>query len=173
MDLKLLIRNIPDHPKPGINFKDITPLFLNPDAVQQACADMTAPFIGDSIDFVIGIESRGFLFGVQVAYNLKAGFIPIRKPGKLPGDTIKADYSLEYGTDSLEMHTGQFKQGANILIVDDLLATGGTVSAAAELVKREGGNLIGFSFLIELSFLNGRGKLEEKKVTSLISYDEE
>jgi len=172
-DFKSLIRNIPDYPKPGINFKDITPLLLNSGFMQKACEKMADPFSADSIDFVVGIEARGFLFGLPVSLILKAGFIPVRKSGKLPGETIREEYSLEYGTDVLEMHRGQLKTGSKVLIVDDLLASGGTVSATLKLAEKEGGKVIGFSFLIELSFLKGREKLEGKKIFSLITYEGE
>ncbi len=165
-----MIRNIPDYPKPGINFKDITPLLLDPGFTQKACERMAEPFSADSIDYVVGVEARGFLFGLPVSLILKAGFIPVRKPGKLPGETISEEYSLEYGTDALEMHKGQLKKGSKVLIVDDLLASGGTGSAALKLAEKEGGKVIGFSFLIELSFLKGREKLEGRKFFSLITY---
>jgi adenine phosphoribosyltransferase len=173
MEYEKAIRNIPDYPKPGINFKDITPLLLDHELLRNALGEMTRPFISDSIDFVVGIESRGFLFGPPIAQNLQAGFIPVRKPGKLPGEKLREEYTLEYGTDALEMHSGQLKSGSKVLIVDDLLATGGTTSATLKLVERGGGEVVGFSFLIELSFLKGRSKLEGKKVFSLITYDGE
>lgn len=173
MNLSDYIRNIPDYPKPGIQFKDITPLLLVPEALDSAIRQMAVPFQSDPPDFVVGAEARGFLFGPGVALRLHAGFIPVRKPGKLPGETLRAEYSLEYGSDALEMHTNQIKPGSRVLVLDDLLATGGTIAAAAELIAKAGGEVIGFSFLIELAFLNGRKKLGSKKVTSVIKFDSE
>ncbi len=173
MNLKEEIRNIPDYPKPGIMFRDITPLLLNPKAFAFAIKEMSSPFQNAGINYVAGAEARGFIFGAPIAQALGIGFIPIRKPNKLPGDTIKYKYDLEYGTDALEIHTGQFSKGSKILLVDDLLATGGTIEAASRLIAQEGGIVAGFSFLIELSFLQGRKKLADNTVHSLLFYDSE
>ena len=169
-DLKQLIRDVPNFPKDGIIFKDITPLLLNPKGLTLSIERLAEPFVGKSITAVAGMESRGFIFGVPVAQALGVGFIPIRKPGKLPSKTIKETYALEYGTDSLEMHADAVKSGDRILIVDDLLATGGTAKAASALVRQLGADVIGIAFVIELTFLEGRAKLGDLPVHSLISY---
>jgi adenine phosphoribosyltransferase len=169
-ELKSIIRDIPDFPKKGIIFKDITTL-LAKGALFQSAIDMIAEqYRGKDITKVVAIESRGFIFGAPVAYKLGAGLVPIRKKGKLPYKTISAAYSLEYGTDTLEMHEDALKPGERVLIIDDLLATGGTMGAVVELVKKGGGKIAGLSFLIELSFLNGRSKLKDFEVSSLIKY---
>lgn len=155
-----LIRNIPDFPKKGILFKDITPLLANHEALGKTTKALAAPFVAENIDFVVGLESRGFLFGTNLAQELGAGFVPVRKPGKLPSKTVKVAYELEYGTDSLEMHADAMFPGARVLIHDDVIATGGTAEAAARLVEIVGGTVVGFSFILELSFLNGRSKLK-------------
>jgi len=170
MDLREYIRDVPDFPKEGIIFKDITTLISNGDAFKYAVDKMIEPFKEESIDRIIGIESRGFLFGGAMAYILGTGVNIARKPGKLPWKTIREEYSLEYGTNALEIHMDAVKEGEKILIVDDLLATGGTALAVAKLVERLGGSVVGFSFLIELTFLNGRKKLEGYKVHSVIEY---
>ncbi|MCC5925284.1 MAG: adenine phosphoribosyltransferase [Bacteroidetes bacterium] len=157
--LEANIRTIPDFPKKGIQFKDITPLLGNPEAVYHTTRLLVKPFIQQSVDYVIGLESRGFLFGPRLAMDLHAGFIPVRKPNRLPYKTVRSEYELEYGTDAVEMHADAFKSGANVIIHDDLIATGGTAGAAADLVKQLGGNVIGFSFIIELCFLHGVEKL--------------
>jgi adenine phosphoribosyltransferase len=159
MDLTTLIRDIPDWPKPGINFKDITPLLLDPAGLAMAVELMANPFRGQGIELVAGAESRGFIFGTAIAQALSAGFIPIRKPNKLPYDTHEIEYDLEYGTDSLEIHTDAVAKGQKVLLVDDLLATGGTMKACCDLINKLGGEIAGLTVLIELDFLNGRQKL--------------
>lgn len=156
------IRDIKDYPKEGIVFKDITPLLQNGKALQIATAALTAPYSDQKIDLVVGLESRGFLFGPSIAQNLNAGFIPVRKPNKLPSDKISATYELEYGKDTVEMHSDAIKPGDRVLIHDDLIATGGTAAAATQLVHQLGGTVAGYSFLIDLSFLNGRKKLNNQ-----------
>ena len=168
--LKTKIRHIPDFPKPGILFYDITTLLNDPQGFGEMIGALAAPFVSKNIDHVVGIESRGFILGAAVANHLKAGFVPIRKPGKLPSKTHREDYALEYGTDGLEIHTDACREGQRILIVDDVLATGGTARAAAGLVKRVGGQLVGLSFLIELNFLKGREKLAGETVHSVLQY---
>lgn len=168
--LKQNIRNIPDFPKDGIQFKDITPLLKNPDTLELTSQVLARPFRHMDIDYVVGLESRGFLFGTNLAQDLHAGFIPIRKPGKLPADTISATYALEYGEDTIEMHTDAFNNGARILIHDDLIATGGSAKAATELVEKLGGEVVGYSFIVELAELNGKTSLpEDPKMDILIS----
>ncbi|MBI4652597.1 adenine phosphoribosyltransferase [Candidatus Desantisbacteria bacterium] len=170
MDLKKYIRDIPDFPKKGIIFKDITTLLINGKALKYVINKMAEQYKNDKIDAVVGVESRGFIVGSALAYKMGVGFIPIRKPGKLPYKTIKATYALEYGTDSIEIHEDAIKPSQNILIVDDLLATGGTAGAVVELVSKLGGNIAGIAFIIELSFLNGKDKLPGQKIFSLIQY---
>lgn len=162
------IRNIIGFPKKGIIFKDITPLLLNPEVMQEVVNQLVSGLNGIKIDKVVGMESRGFFFGTLLAQRLQAGFIPVRKLGKLPYETISEEYALEYGTDHLEIHTDAIKSGENILIHDDVLATGGTAQATAKLVERLGGNIVQLNFLMELSFLNGREKLKNYDVFSLI-----
>ncbi|MCH8485792.1 MAG: adenine phosphoribosyltransferase [Candidatus Cyclonatronum sp.] len=157
--LMLHIRDIKDYPKQGIVFKDITPLLQNADALKLAADVLTRPYNGQNIDVVVGLESRGFLFGPSIAQNLNAGFVPVRKPNKLPYKKIAASYELEYGKDTVEMHNDAIKAGDRVLIHDDLIATGGTAAAATRLVTQLGGIVIGYSFLIDLTFLNGRQKL--------------
>lgn len=169
--LKSIIRSIPDYPKPGILFYDITTLIKEKRGLATVIDGITAHYIDKDIDLVVGMEARGFIFGPAVAYRLNAGFIPIRKPRKLPGETVKYTYKLEYGEDTLEIHRDAIRQNQRILIVDDLLATGGTAAAAAELVRSLGGNICGVAFVIELDFLNGREKLNDLDVFSLIHYD--
>ena len=164
------IRNIPNFPKEGIQFKDITPLLKNSDTLELTSQVLARPFRHMDIDYVIGLESRGFLFGTNLAQDLHAGFIPIRKPGKLPADTISATYALEYGEDTIEMHTDAFNNGARILIHDDLIATGGSAKAATELVEKLGGEVAGYSFIVELADLNGKDSLpEDPQMEILIS----
>ena len=170
MDLKQHIRHVPDFPKAGILFYDITTLLRNADGFAMTIEMLANPFVGQGIDVVVGIESRGFILGAAVAERIKAGFIPIRKPGKLPSKTLKESYALEYGTDALEMHEDAVERGQRVLIVDDVLATGGTASAAAQLVRKLGGDLHGLAFLIELQFLNGKSKLAGEKVYSVLQY---
>jgi adenine phosphoribosyltransferase len=171
-DLKKHIREVPDFPKPGINFYDITTLLQNPMALRQTVDRFVWLFADRRIDKVVGIESRGFMFGPIVAYDLNAGFVPVRKPGKLPSEKIRETYELEYGKDTLEMHKDAVQPGENVLIVDDLVATGGTGLAVARMVQSLGGKVSGFGFIIELTFLDGRKKLEAAghEVVSLIKY---
>lgn len=165
------IRNIPDFPKPGIQFKDITPLLLDSQSFKIVPEHLIQPYKSQKIDYVAGVESRGFLYGTIMASLLGAGFITVRKPGKLPADTIKAEYELEYGTDELHMHKDAIKPGSKVIIHDDLIATGGSARAAAELVQKTGGEVAGYSFIMELGFLNGREQIEGiSEVHSLISY---
>jgi len=168
--LKSRIREVPDFPKPGINFYDITTLLRDPRGFKAAIDSLAVPFAGAGIDIVVGIESRGFILGGAVADRLGAGFCPIRKPGKLPAKTLRESFSLEYGTDAIEIHVDAIQPGQRVLVVDDVLATGGTAKAAASLVKRLGGTLYGLAFLIELDFLNGREKLPGEQVTSVLQY---
>ena len=169
--LKALIREIPDFPEPGISYKDITTLLADP-AGFAACIDQLAdPFRGASVDFVVGIEARGFVFSAPVAHALGAGLIPIRKPGKLPADTHSVSYELEYGEGELEIHTDAHPEGARCLVIDDVLATGGTALAGRQLMEHTGADIVGFGFLAELTFLDGREKLgSDIPIHSLISY---
>ena len=168
--LRAYIRDIPDWPRKGILFRDITPLLANPGVFSAAVDAMSAAFVGRGVEYVAAVEARGFIFGAAVAQKLGAGFVPIRKKGKLPYETESHTYDLEYGTDTLEIHRDAVKPGANVLIVDDLLATGGTSVAAAKLIERIGGKVAGFTFLIELTDLKGREKLSGYEITSVISY---
>ncbi len=170
-DLKQYIREIPNHPKPGILFYDITTLLKDPLALRMTCDRFTWMFHDRDVDKVVGMESRGFMFGPIVAYDLNAGFVPVRKPGKLPGPKISQTYDLEYGKDTLEIHQDAIVPGDKVLIADDLVATGGTALATAKLVESLGGTVAGFAFVIELTFLNGRDKLQGYDVYSLIKYD--
>lgn len=170
MDLKNFIRNIDDFPKPGIDFKDVTTLFKDGDAFKYAVDSIVEELKDKDVDLVIGPEARGFLMGTPVAYALGVGFVPIRKPGKLPGEVESYEYGLEYGTDTLEIHKDAIKKGQKVAIVDDLLATGGTMEAAAKLVEKLGGEVVSMQFLIELKFLNGKEKLSNYDVNSLIKY---
>jgi len=169
-DLKAQIRHVPDFPKAGILFYDITTLLQRPAGFRAALDSLANPFTGQGIDLVVGIESRGFIFGAAVADRLGAGFVPVRKPGKLPSTCVRESYALEYGTDTLEMHEDAVKRGQRVLIVDDLLATGGTARAAADLVKKIGGDVRGLAFLIELVGLNGRAKLAGEHVHASLKY---
>jgi adenine phosphoribosyltransferase len=169
--LKQYIREIPDYPKPGILFYDITTLIKEKLGLARVIDGITEHYIDKNIDLVVGMEARGFIFGPAVAYRLNAGFIPIRKPRKLPGETVKHTYKLEYGEDTLEIHKDAIQEAQRVLVVDDLLATGGTALAATELVKQLGGDICGISFVIELDFLNGRDKLKGLDVFSLLHYD--
>tara|TARA_R110000868_G_scaffold304437_28_gene565517 strand:- start:12719 stop:13261 length:543 start_codon:yes stop_codon:yes gene_type:complete len=155
------IRTIPDFPKPGIQFKDITTLLADKKSLQLTSMLLCEPFKELEVDYVVGLESRGFLFGTNMAQDLNAGFVPVRKPGKLPAHTISETYALEYGEDSLELHSDAFKDGSKVIIHDDLIATGGSASAATRLVERLGGIVVGYSFIMELSFLNGREALRK------------
>jgi adenine phosphoribosyltransferase len=169
--LKKLIREVPDFPKPGINFYDITTLLKDPNGLKLTIDALTDEYSSQKIDTVIGVESRGFIFGAPLAYQLGAGFVPVRKPKKLPAETVSVSYELEYGSDTLEIHKDAVGEGQKVLIVDDLLATGGTARAVVDLVQKLGGNIIGLSFIVELNFLNGREKFNGFDVRSLISYD--
>jgi adenine phosphoribosyltransferase len=168
--LRSLIRDIPDYPKPGIVFKDITPLLADAATFAEATRSMTAGYEGSHISHVVAIESRGFILGGPIAQQLGAGFIPVRKPGKLPSETRRQEYALEYGFDTLEIHADAFDHRARVLIVDDVLATGGTAEATRLLVEALGGTVVGFSFLIALSFLPGLERLAGQKVQVLVSY---
>jgi len=170
MNLEIIIRDVPDFPKKGIIFKDITTLLQDGEAFRLASNRMLKKYLDVRIDKVIGIEARGFIFGGVLAYKLGCGFVPARKPGKLPYSTIREEYTLEYGTNALEIHDDSIASGERVLIVDDLLATGGTALAAAKLVEKLGGEVAGIEFLIELGFLQGREKLAGYKVSSLITY---
>ena len=168
--LKSKIRHVPDFPKPGILFYDVTTLLKDPVGFRDAVDAMSAPFAGQGIDIVVGIESRGFIFGSAVADRIGAGFSPVRKPGKLPSTTRRATYDLEYGSDALEIHDDAVRSGQRVLIVDDLLATGGTAKAASELVTSLGGQVHALSFLIELVGLNGRDRLAGQTLHSVLKY---
>jgi len=170
MELTDYIRDIPDFPEPGIMFKDITPLLGDPDAFDFALAELQKPYEGVHVDFVAGIESRGFILAAPLAVQMHAGHVPIRKPGKLPSKVERVEYALEYGTDAVEIHTDAISPGSNVLIADDVMATGGTAAAAVELVQRLGGIVVGVSVLIELSFLNGRSKMDGVAIHSLVTY---
>jgi len=169
-DLKSNIRQIPDFPKPGILFYDITTLLQNPLALRMTVDRFVWLFAQRRIQKVVGIESRGFMFGPIVAYDLNAGFVPVRKPGKLPADKVRETYELEYGNDTLEMHRDAIQPGEHVLIVDDVVATGGTAAATARMVESLGGVVAGFGFIIELTFLDARKKLAGYEVASLIQY---
>lgn len=170
-DVKEKIRAVPDFPKKGIIFRDITTGLKDAETLQVMVDYLCDQYKDCKIDYIAGIESRGFIFGMPMAYKLDCGFIPVRKPNKLPAETIKESYDLEYGSDSIEIHADAIEKGANVLVVDDLLATGGTAQAACKLVKKAGGNLVGAAFLIELEALNGRYKLTDcGKVVSMLKY---
>jgi adenine phosphoribosyltransferase len=172
VNLKGFVRDIPDFPGEGIIFRDITPLLLDPRALGAAVSRLTQFARDLDIDYVVAAEARGFILGGALAYSLGAGFVPARKRGKLPHEVVSSEYALEYGIDALEVHADAFAGGARVLIHDDLLATGGTAGALADLVKRLGGDIIACAFLVELSFLGGRARLEPLPVHSLIVYDE-
>ena len=169
-DLRSLIRDVPDFPKKGIVFKDITPLLQDGEALRDALEQLSSRFEGRGIKKVIGIESRGYIFAPAIALKLGAGFVPVRKPGKLPWKTAAEEYALEYGTDRLEIHVDALEAGEKVLIVDDLLATGGTARAAVQLAQRLKAEVVGAGFLVELTFLNGRSRLPELEIVSLIQY---
>lgn len=170
-EVKEKIRSIKDFPKPGIDFKDITTALKDSDTLIKMIDYICEEFKNKKIDYVVGLESRGFIFGMPVAYKLNAGFIPIRKPNKLPAKTLKETYSLEYGTDTIEMHEDALEKGDKVLIVDDLLATGGTASAACNLVTKAGAEIVGCAFVIELDELNGRDKLpKNSRIVSMVKY---
>ncbi len=169
-DLQALIRSIPDFPKPGILFRDITPLLKDARGFAAAVDMLSDEFVGDDVDYVVAIEARGYVIGAPLAYKLGAGLIPVRKPGKLPYSTLRADYALEYGTNSLEIHSDALARGHRVIIVDDLLATGGTASATKTLIERLGAEVVGAGFIIELADLTGRAKLGSTPVRTLLTY---
>ncbi|HLH05638.1 MAG TPA: adenine phosphoribosyltransferase [Terriglobales bacterium] len=170
--LKKLIRGVPDFPKKGILFYDITTLLKDKVGFAKLVDALSERFIGRQVDLVLGIEARGFIFGPALAYRLNAGFVPVRKPGKLPAETARVTYALEYGQDTLEVHKDAIKKGQNVIIVDDLLATGGTAVATVNLVESLGGNVASLAFIVELDFLNGRERLKKYDVVSLLHYSE-
>ena len=169
-DLKQLIREVPDYPKPGILFYDITTLLKDPVGLHRAVDALADHYVGRKVDRVVGVEARGFIFAPMVAYRLNAGFVPVRKPRKLPGEVAQASYNFEYGEDSLEVHRDAVARGQEVLVIDDLLATGGTAAAVAGLVESLGGRVAGLGFLIELEFLKGRDKLEQYDLHSVLKY---
>jgi adenine phosphoribosyltransferase len=169
-DLRRFIRDVPDFPKPGVLFRDITPLLKDPSGLALAVELMVQPFRGRPVELVAGAESRGFIFGTAAATALSVGFVPVRKPGKLPGQVQRHQYELEYGVDALEMHADAIRPGQKVLIVDDLLATGGTLAACCQLVRRSGADIVAVAVLIELTELGGRSKLGDVPVFSVISY---
>ena len=169
-ELRAKIREIPDFPKPGILFYDITTLLKDPIAYRAAIDAMLAPYAAAKVDIVVGMESRGFIFSAPMAYQIGAGLVPVRKLGKLPAETISVEYALEYGSNTLEVHRDAIQPGQKVLIVDDLLATGGTVRGTVELVQRLQGEIVGLAFLVELSFLKGRERLSDLTVSSVIRY---
>lgn len=173
MNLKHYVRSIPDFPKPGIMFRDITPILKSSAAMHAVIDEMAAPWRSQGITAVVAAEARGFVFGAPLAMSLGAGFVPVRKPGKLPGATNSCHYDLEYGSDALHIHQDALGRGDRVLLVDDLLATGGTISACLRLVRQQEANVVGAAFLIELSFLNGRQRLSDLPVSSLIEYHTE
>jgi adenine phosphoribosyltransferase len=168
--IRSLIRDVPDFPKPGIVFKDICPLLANPEGFTMALDLLAEAYAGRRVDAIVGIESRGFIFGAALAARMSAAFVPVRKPGKLPAATDRVEYELEYGSDAVEMHRDALQAGERVVIVDDLIATGGTAEAAGQLVTRQGAEVLGYGFVIELSFLNGRKRLEPHRVVSLLRY---
>jgi len=169
-DLRAKIREIPDFPKPGILFYDITTLLKDAGAFKEAIDLMLEPYKDERVDIVVGMESRGFIFSAPMAYQLNAGLVPVRKLGKLPAETLTVEYALEYGSNTLEVHRDAVEPGQKVLIVDDLLATGGTVRGTIELVERLKGQVVGLGFLVELEFLKGRERLEGRRVTSVVKY---
>ncbi|TKJ29251.1 MAG: adenine phosphoribosyltransferase [Chloroflexi bacterium B3_Chlor] len=170
MDLAKTIRDVPDFPKEGIIFKDITTLTKDPEALKEAVDILADHYTGQEIDLVVAVEARGYIFGAPVAYKLGAGFVPVRKVGKLPAETLREEYELEYGTDAVEMHKDAIQPGQKVLIVDDLIATGGSAAATARLVERLGGDVVGIAFLVELGFLKGVEKLKGYDVFTVIEY---
>jgi adenine phosphoribosyltransferase len=171
VDLASHIRDVPDFPKPGILFKDITTLLKDAEAFRQSIDLLTTSFRADDIDLVVGMESRGFIFGAPLAYNLGTGFVPVRKLGKLPAETLRVEYALEYGTNTLEIHKDAIRPGQRVLVVDDLLATGGTVAATVDLIEQLGGQVVAFGFLVELLFLEGRKRLSsDARIVTLLQY---
>jgi adenine phosphoribosyltransferase len=171
-DLKTLIREVPGFPKPGILFYDITTLLKDPAGLRSVIDGLRSHYQGAQVDVVLGVEARGFIFAPALAYALGAGFVPVRKPKKLPAECVRVTYDLEYGSDCLEMHRDAVGDGTRVLIVDDLLATGGTAAAVARMVREVGGTVVGIGFVVELTFLNGRRKLDGYDVFSLLQYDQ-
>jgi adenine phosphoribosyltransferase len=169
LDLRSLVRDVPDYPKPGILFKDITPVLAHPQAFMLAIEQLAIPFMDQRIDHVLGIESRGFMFAAPIALRLGAGFVPVRKPGKLPRRCDRVEYALEYGTDAVEMHADALQRGSRVLVVDDVIATGGTAKAAIQLAQGQGAEVVAATFLLELTFLGGSAKLDVPS-TALIKY---
>ena len=170
-ELRALVRDIPDHPQPGVVFKDITPLLADAEAFRLAVDGLAAPFAGAGVTHVVGIEARGFIVAAPVAHQLGAGFVPVRKAGKLPWEIEREEYELEYGTDLLEVHRDAVHPGERVLIVDDVIATGGTAAATARLVERLGGTVVGLTFLLELAALDGRAKLAGHPVHAVLTYE--
>jgi len=170
--LKALIRTVPDFPRPGILFYDITTLLKDKQGYATLIDALAAHYIGKDVDLILGIEARGFIFGPALAYRLNAGFVPVRKPNKLPAETARVSYDLEYGTDVLEIHMDAIEPGQNVVIVDDLLATGGTMEATVKLVRQLGGRISGLAFVVELDFLRGRERLTDHDIFSLLHYDD-
>ncbi len=170
MDLLKTIRNVPDFPVKGIQFKDITPLVKNPAMLRLAVHQLIHPFLGEKLTAVVGMEARGFIFGSLAAWDLGVGFVPLRKPGKLPYDVQSASYDLEYGSAELEVHVDALDNGDRVLLIDDLIATGGTAAASCELIEKLGAEIVGCAFVVELDFLNGRKKLSKYQIHSLIHY---
>jgi adenine phosphoribosyltransferase len=169
VDLRALVRDVPDYPKPGILFKDITPVLASPQAFQLAIEQLAIPFMNQGIDHVLGVESRGFMFAAPIALRLGAGFVPVRKPGKLPRKCDRVEYALEYGTDAVEMHADALQRGSRVLVIDDVIATGGTAKAAIDLALGQGAEVVSAAFLLELTFLGGAAKLGVP-YTALIKY---
>jgi len=169
-NFKNLIREVPDFPKAGISFKDITTLLKDGAGLKAAVAAMLEPFAAEKIDLIVGIESRGFILGTPMAVELGCGFVPVRKPGKLPAAALRQEYTLEYGSDAVEVHEDAIQPGQNVLMVDDLLATGGTMEAACQLVERLDARIVGIDLLVELSFLQGRQRLADYRIESIIQY---
>jgi adenine phosphoribosyltransferase len=169
--LKALVRTVPDFPKPGILFYDITTLLKDKTGFAKMIDAMAAHYLERKVDLVLGIEARGFIFGPALAYRLNAGFVPVRKPGKLPAETARVTYDLEYGSDALEIHKDAIKPGQRVVLVDDLLATGGTMEATLKLARQLGGEIVGLAFAVELDFLKGRNRFKEYDVFSLLHYD--
>ena len=171
VDFKSYIRKFPDWPKEGVLFRDITPILSNPKVFSAAVDALCSNFNESNVDYVAAVEARGFIFGIAVAQRLGAGFVPIRKKGKLPGKTESVTYDLEYGTDTLQVHSDAIEPGSRVLMVDDLLATAGTMQSACKLIEKIGGQIIGITFLIELVYLNGRAKLSDYEISTILSYD--
>jgi len=173
MDIRSIIRNVPDFPKKGIMFRDITTLIENPEAFKYCIDQIAAHFKDVEFDVIVGVESRGFIFGAALAYAIGKPMMVVRKPGKLPCDVVFEEYELEYGTDKIEMHADSIKPGQKVLLIDDLLATGGTTKASTNMIEKVGGVIAGLAFIMELDFLNGREKLKDYDVLSLVHYDSE